>query len=69
MVYTYHLDLIERRTATAQLMAMTAASAGAKDLTMPDPDDARAGFDEWLLKEPTATDIEKRELMAVMGVA
>lgn len=64
-----HLDVIERRAATAQIMAAIALANGAKDVEMPDPDVMRAHFDEWLVGEPKAIDREKYELMHALGVA
>lgn len=65
----FHLDLIEKRAATAQITAAIAASAGAKDVTFPDPDALRTEYDDWLNTTPGPVDVEKRELMRALGVA
>jgi len=65
-----HLELLESRVANARIVAMVAASGGAKDVNIPDFDEARVDFDKWLEAEPktSTADSEMRELMNAMGV-
>jgi hypothetical protein len=69
LVYSHHVDIIERRTATQQIVAVTALAAGAKDVTIPDPDQARAEYDAYLVAEPSQVDQTQRRTLRALGVA
>ena len=64
-----HLDRIERHALNERQVAVALIAAGAKGVDAPDPDRLRESFDSWLNSPPHVVDVERRELMQVLGVA
>jgi hypothetical protein len=69
VAYSIQVDLLERRVATAQIVAGQAAAAGAENVTWPDPHEERAKFDASLLDDGSGADREATELRRSLGVA
>lgn len=66
-----HLDLIERRAATAQLAAVIQRSIGGGEVEAPDPDVLRRRYLAALAEPPrvsSAADVEQAQLHAAFGV-
>ena len=67
MVYTLLTDRLEARALAAYTVAGIAQALGA-DVTVPDPDQVRADFDEALAAEPVALDSDQQVLLSALGL-
>jgi hypothetical protein len=62
------VDRVERRMATERQVAAVLLAAGAKDITLPDPDEALAELDRVLAAEPEPEKTDRAVLLDVLGV-
>lgn len=63
------VEELERRALAERQAAVTALAAGARDVTVPDPDELRRDFDAALRRAPKMLDPVEFELRRRLGVA
>jgi hypothetical protein len=68
VVYALHLERIESQVNAERQVVATFMAAGAKGLTLPTFDAARADFDAALTAEPKVIDRDRQELLEALGV-
>jgi len=64
-----NVQQVERRTLADRQVAAVYLAAGAEDVTMPDPEQARAEFDAALQAAPRPMTWKQRMLRQLTGVA
>jgi hypothetical protein len=69
LAYVLQVEQLERRVLAGQHVAAIAASVGAKDVEIPDPDKIRAEFDAMLIEEPKMVDSDELALRRRLRVA
>ena len=71
MAYVLLLDSLERHVLAERQIAAVLMAAGAKDVTLPDPQEQRELFDAALSAEPQAAEVdtEQMQLRRALGVA
>lgn len=68
VAYALLLEQVEKRTLAERQVVATLLGAGAKNLTMPDVDEAITSFDEALNEAPKATKRRNLVLLDALGV-
>lgn len=66
-VYALHLDTLDRAVTADRTAAVIAVAMGAEG-EIPDPDAARARFDEWLASEPERADPVQEMKLRALGL-
>jgi hypothetical protein len=69
VAYVLLADQVETRVLADRQIAAVLIAAGARDVEIPDPDDARDRLDALLVAEPKRPDPEQLELARALGVA
>lgn len=67
-MYALLLERIDEQVASERQVAAVFIAAGAKKVTLPNGEQARADFDTALHYEPSVIDRERQELLEALGV-